>query len=39
MKRRPQPLPAEDGDIAPLPADTEAVAQIKVWLIGISPMV
>jgi hypothetical protein len=39
MKRRPQRLPAEDDGSAPLPPDAEAVLQIKVWLIGISPMV
>lgn len=39
MKRRPQQFPAEDGGGAPSPADAEAVLQIKVWLIGISPMV
>ena len=39
MKRRPQRLPAEDGGSAALPPDAEAVLQIKVWLIGISPMV
>jgi len=39
MKRRPQQFPAEDGTGAPSPADAEAVLRIKVWLIGISPMV
>ena len=39
MKRRPQWLPAEEGGSAPPPGDAEAVLQIKVWLIGISPMV
>jgi len=39
MKRRPQQFPAEDSGGAPLPADAEAVLQIRVWLIGISPMV
>jgi hypothetical protein len=38
MKRRPRQFLAEDGDGAP-PPDAEAVLQIKVWLIGISPMV
>lgn len=38
MKRRPRQFSAEDGDGAP-PPDAEAVLQIKVWLIGISPMV
>jgi hypothetical protein len=39
MKRRPQQFPAKDSGGAPLPAGAEAVLQIKVWLIGISPMV
>jgi hypothetical protein len=39
MKRRPEQFPAEDGGGAPSPADAEAVLQIKVWLIGLSPMV
>ena len=39
MKRRPQRLPAEDDGSAPLPPDGQAVLQIKIWLIGISPMV
>jgi hypothetical protein len=37
MKRRPQQFPAADR-VGP-PPDAEAVLQIKVWLIGISPMV
>jgi hypothetical protein len=39
MKRRLQRLQAGDGGSAPLPPDAEVVLQIKVWLIGISPMV
>ena len=39
MNRRPQRLPTEDNGNAPLLPDAEAVFQIKVWLIGISPMV
>lgn len=39
MRRRPQQFPAEDGGGAPLPTDAEAVLQIKVWLVEISPMV
>ena len=39
MNRRPQRLPGEDSGSALLPPDAEAVLQIKVWLIGISPMV
>jgi hypothetical protein len=39
MMQRPQQLRAKDtGATAPSP-DAEAVLQIKVWLIGISPMV
>lgn len=37
MKRRLTQPPAEDSGTAP--ADAEAVLQVKVWLIGISPMV
>jgi hypothetical protein len=39
MNRRPQRPPTEDNGNAPLLPDAEAVFQIKVWLIGISPMV
>jgi hypothetical protein len=39
MKRRPKQPPVEDSGGAPSAADAEAVLQIKVWLIGISPMV
>jgi hypothetical protein len=39
VKRRPQQFPAEDSGGAPLLAGAEAVLQINVWLIGISPMV
>jgi hypothetical protein len=39
MKRRPKQPSVEDSGTAPVPADAEAVLQIKVWLIGISPMV
>ena len=38
MKRRSKPLPPAVND-APLTADAGEVLQIKVWLIGISPMV
>ena len=37
MKRRPkQRLSTEDGSVA---TGAEAILQVKVWLIGISPMV
>ena len=37
MKRPPkQPLPEEDRALA---ADSDAIVQIKVWLLGVSPMV
>jgi hypothetical protein len=37
MKRPPKrPLPEEDRA---LPADSDAIVQIKVWLLGVSPMV
>lgn len=37
MKRRPnQPLSSENGTPA---EDADAIVQIKVWLLGISPMV
>jgi hypothetical protein len=37
MKRPPkQPLPEEDRALA---ADCDAIVQIKVWLLGVSPMV
>jgi hypothetical protein len=37
MKRRPkQPLPEEN---CALTADSDAIVQIKVWLLGVSPMV
>jgi len=39
MNRRPQRLPGEDSGSTPLPPDGQAVLQIKIWLIGISPMV
>jgi hypothetical protein len=39
MKRRPRRFPAEDAGGAPPPPDAEAVLQIKVWLIGISPTI
>lgn len=39
MRRRPKQTPVEDSGGAPSAADAEAVLQIKVWLIGISPMV
>ena len=39
MKRRPKDLWAEDSGAASVAADNEAVLQIKVWLIGVSPMV
>jgi hypothetical protein len=39
MKRRPQQFPTEDSGRAPPSADADGVLQIKVWLIGISPMV
>jgi hypothetical protein len=39
MKRRPKQPSVEDRGTAPVAADAEAVLQIKVWLIGISPMV
>ena len=39
MKRRPKQTPVEDSGGAPSATAAEAVLQIKVWLIGISPMV
>ena len=39
MKRRPKQTPVEDSGGAPSATAAEAGLQIKVWLIGISPMV
>ena len=39
MKRRPKQPSVEVNGTAPVAANAEAVLQIKVWLIGISPMV
>ena len=38
MKRRSKPPPPAVND-APLTADAGEVLQIKVWLVGISPMI
>jgi hypothetical protein len=38
MKRRPkQPLPEENSSA--FATDAEALLQVKIWLVGISPMV
>ncbi len=34
-----QPKPAADPDAAPPAADAAGVVRVKVWLLGISPMV
>ena len=39
MKRRPKQTPVEDSGGVPSATAAEVVLQIKVWLIGISPMV
>jgi hypothetical protein len=40
MKRRPKQPPVEDsGAAAAAATDAEAVLQIKVWLLGVNPMV
>ena len=38
MKRRPKPLVPE-ANPSELAADADAILQVKVWLVGISPMV
>jgi hypothetical protein len=38
MKRRPK-LPLSRGSSAPSETDANAIVQVKVWLLGISPMV
>jgi hypothetical protein len=38
MKRRSKPPPPAVND-APFTADAGEVLQIKVWLVGISPMI
>ena len=38
MKRRPEPCPLDENP-APPAADSGSILQIKVWLLGISPMV
>jgi hypothetical protein len=39
MKRRPKDPGVEDSGAASVAANSEVVLQIKVWLIGVSPMV
>jgi hypothetical protein len=38
MKRRPDPPPASDDNAGSV-SDADAILQVKVWLIGISPMI
>lgn len=38
MKRRPKDSRAKDSGAASMAADSEAVLQIKVWLIGLIPV-
>jgi len=39
MKRRPKSHGSEDKSAVPTAEDANAILQVKVWLIGISPMV
>jgi len=38
-RRSKQPKPDADPDAAPPVADEAGVVQVKVWLLGISPMI